>query len=129
MPCLYTCQLVIATVFCFSLFSKVHISFESMIPYHCHVDALSYPQDNDDIDKRDHERNARCDRCDILPIVFLEIQGLGSVDCDEERDEMEYQIPDYVSKSSIRHRTKFREGYALEGMVACEHVPYSLRLK
>ena len=59
--CLYTCQLVIATVLCFSLFLKVHISFESMIPYHCHADALSYPQNNDYINKCDHERNARCD--------------------------------------------------------------------
>jgi len=64
-----------------------------MIPDHCRAYALSYPQDDDYIKKCDHEHNARCDRCEILPTVFHEIQEvLGSVDCDEERDEMEYKI-------------------------------------
>ena len=77
----------------FSLFLKVHVSSESMIPDHCRAYALSYPQDDDYIKKCDHEHNARCDRCEIQPTVFHEIQEvLGSVDCDEERDEMEYEI-------------------------------------
>lgn len=64
-----------------------------MIPDHCRAYALSYPQDDDYIKICDHEHNARCDRCEILPTVFHEIQEvLGSVDCDEERDEMEYEI-------------------------------------
>ena len=88
-----SCQLVIATVFCFFLFLKVHVTSESMIPDHCRAHALSYPQDDDYIKKSDHEDNARCDRCEILATVFHEIQGvLVSVDCDEEREEMEHQI-------------------------------------
>ena len=84
-----SCQLVIATVL---FFSQVYVSSESMIPDHCRAYALSYPQDDDYIKKCDHEHNARCDRCEILPNVFHEIQEvLGSVDCDEERDEMEYK--------------------------------------
>ena len=64
-----------------------------MIPDHCRAYALSYPQDNDYIKRCDHEHNARCDRCEILATVFHEIQEvLGSVDCDEEQEEMEYQI-------------------------------------
>ena len=87
-----SCQLVIGTVFCFSLFLKVHISSESMIPDHCRAYALSYPQDDDYIKKCDHEHNARCDRCEILTTLFHEIQEvLGSVDCDEEREEMKRQ--------------------------------------
>ena len=64
-----------------------------MIPDHCRAYALSYPQDDDYITKCDHEHNKRCDRCEILPTVFHEIQEvLGSVDCDEERGEIEYEI-------------------------------------
>ena len=64
-----------------------------MIPDHCLACALSYPQEDDYIKKCDHEHNARCDRCEILPTVFHEIQEvLGNVNCDEERDEMEYEI-------------------------------------
>ena len=71
----------------------MHVSSESMIPDHCRAYALSYPQEDDYIKKSDHEHNARCDRCKILPTVFHEIQEvLGSVDYDEERDEMEYEI-------------------------------------
>ena len=67
-PCLGTsCQLVIATVLCFS---QVHVSSESMIPDHCRAYALSYPQDDDYIKKCDHEHNVRCDRCKILPTVL-----------------------------------------------------------
>ena len=85
-----SCQLVIATVL---FFSQVYVSSESMIPDHCRAYALSYPQDDDYIKKCDHEHNVRCDRCKILPTVFHDIQEvLGSVDCNEERDEMEYKI-------------------------------------
>ena len=63
-----------------------------MIPDHCRAYALSYPQDDDYIKKCDHEHNARCDRCEILTTLFHEIQEvLGSVDCDEEREEMKRQ--------------------------------------
>lgn len=62
---------------------------------------LSYPQDDDYITVCDHEHKARCDRCEILPTVFHEIQTvLGSVDCSvEERDDMDYEISQ--SKHSI----------------------------
>ena len=93
-PCLGTsCQLLITTVLCFSLFLKARVSSESKIPDHCRAYVLSYLQDDNYVKKCDHEHNARCDRCEILPTLFHEIQDVfGSVDCGEERDEMEYEI-------------------------------------
>lgn len=94
----------------------MHVSSESMIPDHCRAYALSYPQDDDYIKKCDHEHNARCDRCEILPTVFHEIQEvLGSVDCDEERDEMEYMI-----LQNIRGETKYS---SLEGSPSSVYKP------
>ena len=69
-----------------------------MIPDHCLAYALSYPKEDDYIKKCDHEHYARCDRCEILPTVFNEIQEvLGSLYCYEERHEMEYEISEYLS--------------------------------
>lgn len=76
------------------VFLKVHVSKDSMVPDHCRAYALSFPQDDDYIKVCEHEHVARCDRCELLPTVFREIQKVvGSIDCSaEERNEMEYEI-------------------------------------
>ena len=52
--------------------------------------SLSYPEDDGYITVCDHEHDAKCDRCELLPTVFSEIKtAVGNVDCSaEERDEM-----------------------------------------
>lgn len=84
------------------MFLKVHVSKDSTVPDHCQAYALSYPQDDNYITVCDHEHNARCDRCELLPTIFHEIQSvLGSVDCSvEDREEMEYEISQ--SRQSIQ---------------------------
>lgn len=63
---------------------------------------MSYPKDDDYITACDHDHNTKCDRCEILPNVFHEIQNaLDSIDCsEEERDDMEYDISQ--SKKNIQ---------------------------
>lgn len=55
---------------------------------------MSYPTDNDYITGCDHDHNTKCDRCEIFPTVFHEIQEvLGSIECsEEERDDMDFDI-------------------------------------
>ena len=65
-----------------------------MVPDHCRAYAMSYPEDVIYITVCDHEHDAKCDRCELLPTVFSEIKtAVSNVDCSaEERDEMEYEI-------------------------------------
>ena len=74
--------------------SKVHVSKESKVADHCRTYALSYPQDNDYITVCNHEHDSKCDRCELLPTLFLEVKSvIGSVNCSaEEQDEMEHEI-------------------------------------
>ena len=78
----------------FFLVLKVHVSKESNVPDHCQAYALSHPKDDDHIMVRNHEHDARCVRCEVIPAVLNEIQDvLSSVECrDEDRDDLEYEI-------------------------------------
>ena len=72
------------------------MSTSSRVPDHCRPFALSHKSDEDFTTECDHQHDLRCDRCDLIPSVFDEVElalkdsalALSS----EDKKEMEYVI-------------------------------------
>lgn len=76
----------------FIRYLQVHVSKNSRVPDHCRSYALSCESDSGYNSKCDHRHDLRCDRCDLIPTVFDEIDSaLKDLLIDnEEKKEMVY---------------------------------------
>jgi hypothetical protein len=54
---------------------QVHVSKSSRVADHCRSHALSDHSDRVFISKCDHEHDLRCDRCDLIQLVFSELDS------------------------------------------------------
>ena len=74
----------------------MHLSRSSRVPDHCRPFALSHKSGEDLTTECDHQHDLRCDRCDLIPSVFDEVElalkdsalALSS----EDKKEMEHVI-------------------------------------
>jgi hypothetical protein len=74
---------------------QVHVSTSSRVANHCKPFALSDASDGDFVTECDHEHDLKCDRCELIPSIFEEVESslkdLLAID-NEEKNEMEYVI-------------------------------------
>ena len=72
---------------------QVHVSTSSHIDDHCRLYALSDASDGDFTTECDHEHDLKCDRCELIPSIFEDVEStlkdLSAID-NEEKNEMEY---------------------------------------
>ena len=72
------------------------MSTSSRVPDHCRPFALSHKSDEDVTTECDHLHDLRCDRCDLIPSVFDEVElalnDSGLTLSSEDKEEMEYVI-------------------------------------
>ena len=50
------------------------VSKSSRVPDHCRPFALSHKSDEDFTIECDHQHDLRCDKCDLIPSVFDEVE-------------------------------------------------------
>ena len=74
---------------------QAHVSISSRVADHCRPFALSDASDGDFVTECDHEHDLKCDRCELIPSIFEEVEStlknLLAID-NEEKNEMEYVI-------------------------------------
>jgi hypothetical protein len=74
---------------------QVHVSTSSRVTDHCRPFALSDASDGDFVTECDHEHDLKCDRRELIPSIFEEVESslkdLLAID-NEEKNEMEYVI-------------------------------------
>ncbi len=58
---------------------------------HCRPFSLSDPSDGDFVTECDHEHDLKCDKCELIPPIFEEVESTLAID-NEEQNEMEYVI-------------------------------------
>lgn len=73
---------------------QVHVSTSSRVPDHCRSFALSHQGDSDFTEECDHLHDLTCDRCELIPLVFDEVDAaLKDLVIDaEEKKEMAYVV-------------------------------------
>jgi hypothetical protein len=74
---------------------QVHVLTSSRVTDHCRLYSLSDPSDGDFVADCDHEHDLKCDRCELIPSIFEEVEStlkdLSTMD-NEEKNDMEYVI-------------------------------------
>jgi hypothetical protein len=71
---------------------QVHVSKSSRVADHCRSHALSDHSDRDFISKCDHEHDLRCDRCDLIQLVFSELDSALKELASHHEEKKEYVV-------------------------------------